>query len=304
MNIYKPLIGLFWKIISVINNKRIAAQIPDSGVVSVIDLPYTKSGISEHMLDIYYPENTSQPLPVIIDIHGGGWVYGCKEINRNFCLKLAKKGFLVVSINYRPVGKHLFHHQIEDVFAALNWISDNLNEYPADMSSVFLLGDSAGGQLACLSAAIMSDKKLEGEFNVTIPSFKISAVGAISPAVNLLCRNFLLYVNLPSLLGKKHKDSRYYKYMDFAGAASGGLPPFYIVTSAGDFLNKQAYMLAEILKSHNIPYSLHDYDKAHGGKKLSHVFAVADPYSQQASEVIGEMSDFFYSSIKNTPDSV
>ena len=83
MNIYKPLIGLYWKIITVIDNKRIAAQIPDGGVVSVIDLPYTKSGISEHMLDIYYPENTSQPLPVIIDIHGGGWIYGCKEINRN-----------------------------------------------------------------------------------------------------------------------------------------------------------------------------------------------------------------------------
>ena len=103
MNIYKPLIGLYWKIITVIDNKRIAAQIPDSGVVSVIDLPYTKSGIREHMLDIYYPENTSQPLPVIIDIHGGGWIYGCKEINRNFCLRLAKKGFIVASINYRPV---------------------------------------------------------------------------------------------------------------------------------------------------------------------------------------------------------
>lgn len=299
MNIYKPLIGLYWKIITVIDNKRIAAQIPDSGVVSVIDLPYTKSGISEHMLDIYYPENTSQPLPVIIDIHGGGWIYGCKEINRNFCLRLAKKGFIVASINYRPVGKHLIHHQIEDVFSALNWLGENLNEYPADMSSVFLLGDSAGGQLACLSAAIMSDKKLQGEFNVTIPSFKISAVGAISPAVNLLCRNFLLYVNLPSLLGKKHKDSRYYKYMNFACAAVDTLPTFYIVTSAGDFLNKQAYKLAEILKSHNIPYRLHDYDKAHGGKKLPHVFAVADPYSQQAGEVIGELKDFFYSNIKN-----
>lgn len=171
MNIYKPLIDLFWKIISVINNKRIAAQIPDSGVVSMVDLPYTISGISEHMLDIYYPENTTKPLPVIIDIHGGGWVYGCKEINRNFCLKLAKKGFIVVSINYRLVGKHLFHHQIEDVFSALNWIADNLSEYPADMSSVFLLGDSAGGHLACLSAAIMSDKKLEDKFNVTMPRF-------------------------------------------------------------------------------------------------------------------------------------
>lgn len=303
MNIYKPLIRLYWNFISVLDKKRIAAQTPDGGVVEVANLPYNSDCSAEHMLDIYYPENTTQPLPVIIDIHGGGWVYGCKEINRNFCLKLAKEGFLVASINYRLVGKHRIHHQLEDVFAALCWLENNLEPYPADLNQVFLLGDSAGAQLACLSAAVMADEKLQDDFNAKIPSFKISAIGAISPAVNLLCRNFLLYVNLPSLLGKKHKHSRYYKYMNFASAASGSLPPFYIVTSAGDFLNKQSYMLTDILKSHNIPYKFHDYDKAHGGKKLPHVFAVADPFSQQAGEVIRELSEFFITN-KNTPDLV
>ncbi|MCQ4021842.1 MULTISPECIES: alpha/beta hydrolase [unclassified Ruminococcus] len=301
MNIYKPLLKLYWKFISISDARRIAAQTPDSGVVQVFDLPYCSDSLSEHMLDIYYPENTAKPLPVIIDIHGGGWIYGSKEVNRNFCIKIAKRGFVVVSINYRYVGKHLIHHQIEDIFAALNWTCENLNSYPADISSVFLLGDSAGAQLACLTAAITVDEKLQEEFCVQPPEFKIAAVGAISPAVNLLCRNFLLYVNLPLLLGKRHRHSRFYKYMNFNNAASANLPPFYIVTSAGDFLHKQSYILADILRSNNVSFTLCDYDKAHGGKKLPHVFAVADPFLEQSKEVICELCRF-YKGQKNTPD--
>lgn len=88
MNIYKPFLRLYWGLISVIDKNRIASQTPDGGVCEVLDVPYRTGGQSAHMLDICYPESTSKSLPVIIDIHGGGWIYGGKEINRNFCKKL------------------------------------------------------------------------------------------------------------------------------------------------------------------------------------------------------------------------
>lgn len=89
MNIYKPFLRLYWRLISVIDKNRIASQTPDGGVCEVLDVPYRSGGQSGHMLDICYPENSAQPLPVVIGIHGGGWIYGGKEINRNFCKKAA-----------------------------------------------------------------------------------------------------------------------------------------------------------------------------------------------------------------------
>lgn len=71
MNIYKPFLRLYWGLISVIDKNRIASQTPDGGVCDVLDVPYRSGGQSAHMLDICYPENSVQPLPVVIDIHGG-----------------------------------------------------------------------------------------------------------------------------------------------------------------------------------------------------------------------------------------
>ena len=66
----------FWnKIVAGNDAKRMAKQNLPDGIVAVVDIPYIDDGKKEHLLDIYYPEGTEAPLPVIIDIHGGGLMY-------------------------------------------------------------------------------------------------------------------------------------------------------------------------------------------------------------------------------------
>lgn len=62
----------------------------------------------------------SSHRPVIIDIHGGGWMYGTKEINKNYCLVLAQNDYVVVNINYRLAPDFSVADQLRDCFSPLN----------------------------------------------------------------------------------------------------------------------------------------------------------------------------------------
>ena len=66
--------------------KRIALQRPTPGITQVTDIAYLPDGHRGHLLDVYYPEGTAEPLPVVIDIHGGGLMYGYKELNKYYIL--------------------------------------------------------------------------------------------------------------------------------------------------------------------------------------------------------------------------
>ncbi len=297
MDILKPVLLQFWKITEKNDAKRIASQTPTPGITQILDIPYIEDGTKEHLLDIYYPENTTEKLPVIIDVHGGGWLYGFKEINKYYCLKLAEKGFLVASINYRLAVKTQFIDQIADIFSAFSWLSKNLENYPADTENIFLVGDSAGGQMVCISEAINGSKKMQDVFGVT-PSLSFKAIGAICPAVDLVSKNFIMNANLKSLLGDKPKENPIYKYMDYANAAYLGMSPFYIVTAKGDFLKNQAKKLKAILDRHGVENVFYCYDDLLDGKPLQHVFSVVNPYSAPAAREIETMTSFFKSKMK------
>ena len=140
------------------------------------DIPYLPDGGYDteagqcrgHLLDLYLPHDAvlrcGHTLPVYIDIHGGGFTYGYKELNRNFNVHLAETGFAVFSLNYRPAPQTDLRGQLADVQAALRWIKAHLTDYPVNPNAVFLTGDSAGGDplvtiiLAKPCGAIVSNK--------------------------------------------------------------------------------------------------------------------------------------------------
>ncbi len=293
MYILKPILDKNWENTGKMDAKRIASQTEPEGLVKILDIPYIADGEKAHLLDIYYPEGTTEKLPVIIDIHGGGWMYGYKEINKNFCLKLSEKGFLVASINYRLAGDVLFDDQIRDIFSALKWLNENLKDYPADMDNIFLAGDSAGGHFSCVTTAVNLNEDMQKDFGVSYCGFDFNAVAAICPAVDLLSPNFLMNVNVPILLGDKWRKSKFKKYLDVNRIISKDFPPFYVNTARNDFLKKQCYKLKDILERNGIEHQFHDFDKP-----LSHVFNVVDPFSKYGDMANTEIAEFFKARIK------
>ena len=96
--------------------KTVPLSLPD-GIEEVKDVDYFGDGKSEHMLDIYFRGKGESP--VVLSIHGGGWMSGVKENNRNFCIRLAERGFTVFNVNYSLAPKASLRDQLFDITAAL-----------------------------------------------------------------------------------------------------------------------------------------------------------------------------------------
>ena len=108
-------------------------------------------GVALHA-DLYLPEGTATPPPVIVWIHGGGWRSGTRELAPDLSRFFAERGFAMVAIDYRLSRVALFPAQIEDVRTAIRWLRSIASGYGIDSSRIGLWGASAGGHLAALAA--------------------------------------------------------------------------------------------------------------------------------------------------------
>lgn len=107
-------------------------------------------------MDVFAPAAVSdEPLPVLVDIHGGGLIAGRKEQNRNFCIRMAQNGYLVFAPDYRLVPETNIFGQISDVLEAFTVIEDRASEFGGDVRNLFVVADSAGAFLASMAVAAM-----------------------------------------------------------------------------------------------------------------------------------------------------
>lgn len=112
------------------------------------DVPYRRTGRVEHTLDVYRPIDTQGPLPVVFYIHGGGFRFLSKDTHWVFGLAYARRGYLVVNVNYHLAPAHPFPAAVMDVSAAWQWLATHAERLGADLSRVVVAGESAGANLS------------------------------------------------------------------------------------------------------------------------------------------------------------
>lgn len=110
------------------------------------DLPYGDG--PRHRLDLYRPKYGVGPLPTVFYIHGGGFRILSKETHWIMGLAFARKGYLVVNIEYRLAPKDPFPAAVEDVADAFEWLVQEGPSHGADLSRLVFAGESAGANLA------------------------------------------------------------------------------------------------------------------------------------------------------------
>ncbi len=287
------IMQVVWKFCSEGDMKKHADQTPPENIKKITDIPYIDDRNIYHQLDVYYPEGTTKKQPVIIDIHGGGWMYGNKELNEYYCLSLADRGYTVFNINYRLVPDVTVNEQLQDCMSALQWIKENMHNYPCDSNNILLTGDSAGGQLAVYCAALLQSRELQKTFDVVDAGLEPTALLLTSPVSYMNDGSpFSLYTKI--LWGRDYKDKPTADYMNLDQIIDyAQLPPTYLITSSGDTLaHGQTLKAYELLKSNGVDCRLADYDKVEG-KKLVHVFSVLYPFDTAGKTAIDEALSFF-----------
>jgi arylformamidase len=126
------------------------------------DIPYTKEAADPlQTLDVYAPANAKN-LPVVVWIHGGGWQVGDKKSVDAKPQAFVDKGFVFVSVNYRLLPAVTMADIIHDVAKSVRWVHEHVAEYGGDPQRLFVMGHSAGAQLAALICTDERYLKAEG----------------------------------------------------------------------------------------------------------------------------------------------
>ena len=113
------------------------------------DIPYADPPHERQVLDVYSPHN-AHGLPVVFWIHGGGWQGGDKTDVQVKPRAFTDHGFVFVSTNYRLLPAVDMATLVRDVAKAIRWVHDHIAEYGGDPQRLYVMGHSAGAQLAAL----------------------------------------------------------------------------------------------------------------------------------------------------------
>lgn len=144
----------------VLGDRYPAAQVMfGSDVESHPDLIYsTPSGFRPLRLDLYRQAAAGASRPLVVYVHGGGWRSGHTRHSGAFenwpevLASLARRGYVVASVEYRLSGEAQFPAAIHDVKNAIRWLRASARKFAIEPSQVVIWGGSAGGQLAALAA--------------------------------------------------------------------------------------------------------------------------------------------------------
>lgn len=136
---------------------------PDTSQIKCkwLNVAYASASAAQK-LDIYLPETGDGPFPVIVSVHGGAFKGGDKADGQlTPMLEGLKRGYAVVSVNYRLSQEAIFPAQIQDVKAAVRWIRANSKTYKLNPEKIAIWGGSAGGTLSSLIGTSGNVKELD-----------------------------------------------------------------------------------------------------------------------------------------------
>jgi acetyl esterase/lipase len=224
------------------------------------NIPYADPAHERQVLDIYTPDG-AENLPVVFWIHGGGWQQGDKMDVQIKPRVFTDRGFVFVSTNYRLLPEVEMDFLIRDVAKSLGWLHKNISGYGGDPKRIFVMGHSAGAQLAAL---LCTDERYLKSEGVTFDNLRgcvpVDGDTYDLPAIIMtaeLCQTFH-GLPLPEYGHRVKFGNDPQKHIDYSTVThvekGKGIPPFLILYVAENpNTTAQARRLAAVLYKAEIP---------------------------------------------------
>lgn len=248
-------------------------------------------------MDVFQPKDAEGVLPVLVDLHGGGFLLGKKEVNRLFCADMAKRGFLVFCPEYPLAPEADLFAILRSLTASLDDIARKLPEYGGDPERFFLCGDSAGAWLCVYLAVLQNSPALREAAGVAGSRLPIRAIGLQSGMFYTTKRDKIGFFLPSSIYGKDWKNHPFRPYMDPEHPEIlRALPPCFLTTSAGDFLRGYSRQFAAALKRAGVDHVFRGFLT----KSLPHAFAAMLPEREECRQVNDAMAAWFLQKVEKT----
>lgn len=255
-----------------------------------LNIPYVEDGDPAQVLDVFYADSTNRCNVVLIDIHGGFYIAGQKEGNRDFASVFLGEGIDVVLVEYRLNDGVLdVSDELSDCAAALDYLTVHADELGLNKDKMFLTGDSAGGHLALYMAEGADDS------SVPIRPKEFSAAGVL---VNCPAYDFATFGEAKDyaddfkewFVGPRFKDRAYLETLSprtFIGSLKA---PLFLSTCAHDFIRSQSLALKADCDS--LGKAITFIDLPSSDKKVGHIHNVTNLDLPASREVNGAMIEF------------
>ena len=234
--------------------------------------------------------NNADPDRRILYIHGGSWVSGSLAGYRAFLSRVSQAaGAVVLSVDYRLAPEHIFPAGLEDCVQAYQWMRENGPEGKGPAGASYLMGDSAGGNLALATLLKVRDSGLRLPVAViaispatdfTCGSPSLISRAAVDPIINPL----ILPALIPVYLGTKTQPTHPYASPLFGDYS--GMPPLLLQVGDAEVLLDDSTRLAKHAAAQGCEVTLDVWDG------MPHVFQGFAPFLPEASEAIAKIGMF------------
>ncbi len=238
------------------------------GPFTNLRIPLDRTSISARL----YNNSLGGQKPLIVYIHGGGWVIGNLETHHPFCQVLSQtSGCSVIALDYRLAPEHTFPTAQDDCLAAIRWIAQKAAELGTNNNHLVIAGDSAGGNLAtcaCLEIDPASRKKISGQvliypatdhYTSGFASYVEHATGQV------LTANLMQWFWDTYLGGLDAQAPEVQRAFPLRASQIASLPPTLLVTAEQDPLRDEGRAYAEKLRLAGVPVSSHHFANATHG---------------------------------------
>ena len=235
------------------------------------DIPYAESPHARQVLDIHSPAGAKN-LPVVFWIHGGGWQAGDKSSVQLKPQAFMDQKFVFVSTNYRLLPDVDMGTIVRDIARSIHWVHGHIAEHGGDPQRLFVMGHSAGAQLAAL--VCIDDRYLKAEgLSLAIIKGCVPVDGDtfdVPAIIETAETRRRVHGQPPARMGHREKfGNDPAKHRDFSAvthvAKDKGIPPFLIVHVAEHpDTSAQAQRLASVLKEAGVSVTLF------GGRETTH----------------------------------
>lgn len=272
-----------------------------SGIDLKKDIPY---GAKKHeTFDFMRPKNDGKKLPLLIYVHGGGWISGVKNMRRTYLYEYARKGVAVANVDYDYTPKITWREQLQQVLSAVDFLYDNAHRFNFDKSRVAVAGESAGVYFGVMLGILAAHPEIAQKLGVTFRhgkefSSKVNVFNcgaydfkALStsdfPDMKLMVECF---TGIPAKEIAEGKHDEFIKTLSPVHLMDEKFAPTFILYGEKDKLRPESFSMAEKLSAAGVENVLY---KCSGFLYGNHAFAVST-VTKTGKKILSDTQAFFF----------
>ena len=262
------------------------SRLPED-VTEIKDISYADDNDPGHKLDIFVRMDGSKK-PILIDIHGGGFISEDKAMNRLFGAYMAKLGFVVFELNVRlAYPEWTVFDQIEDIDKGVRFAIERAGKYEGDTDQLYIAGHSSGGVLAFTECMLSSSPEMLADFGLKERNYKYKGLITDCGLMHFYKSSIAYWGMRKMIFPKRYKEDKRYRYLTAENNEYiQKLPKAALLTNSKDVLKKMTYYFDGVLSQKSVEHRLFEYGKD------GHTGIIFKPYTDENQAVLKSVKEY------------